>query len=46
MGPKKSKKGKVWCYLGEGPDEDADKVQILNHKVQDLQKQLGTPQHM
>ena len=33
MGPKKSKKG-------EGPDEDADRVQILNNKVQDLQTHL------
>jgi len=28
MGPKKSKKG------GDGPNEDADKVQILNNTVQ------------
>ena len=32
MGPKKSKKG------GDGPNEDADKVQILNNTVQELQK--------
>lgn len=32
MGPKKAKKG------GDGPSEDADKVQILNNTVQQLQK--------
>jgi hypothetical protein len=26
---------------GEGPDEDADKVQFFNNKVQTLQQQLG-----
>ena len=33
MGPKKGKKD-------TGVDEDADKVQLLNNKVQTLQKQL------
>jgi hypothetical protein len=32
MGPKKSKKG------GDGPNEDVDKVEILNNTVQELQK--------
>ena len=38
MGPKKKAKGRLWSKLGEGPDEDADKVQILNNKVQTLQR--------
>lgn len=39
MGPKKGKKD-------TGVDEDADKVELLNNKVQTLQKQLVDEQEI
>ena len=39
MGPKKGKKD-------TGVDEDADKVEVLNNKVQTLQKQLVDEQEI
>lgn len=39
MGPKKGKKD-------TGVDEDADKVQLLNNKVQTLQKQMVDEQEI
>jgi hypothetical protein len=45
-GTKEEQKGYVFTHAGEGPDEDADMVQILNNKVQDLQKQLGTKSYI
>ena len=39
MGPKKAKKD-------TGVDEDADKVELLNNKVQTLQKQLVDEQEI
>ena len=41
-GPQKKQERYFNPYPGEGPDEDADRVQILNNKVQDLQTHLGT----
>jgi hypothetical protein len=37
-GPKKEQERYIFRDAGDGPDEDADKVQILNNKVQTMQR--------